>query len=158
MLETNQSDHSYFLRVQVRSKQGPRSRLLGRSSQSRIMSAASRIAVCLKSVDFEVFGKVQGKHPEIIMLVARGVASDHHVFFHSAGVFFRKVRQTCHATLQHHVEYDLLTHTHTHTLPVHSPEGTRLASGWVGKEHGEIDSGGCGAGRGETGGRHVSLL
>ena len=69
ILETNQSDHSYSVRVQVGSKQGPRSRLLGRSSQSRIMSAASRIAVCLKSVDFEVFGKVQGKYPEIIMLV-----------------------------------------------------------------------------------------
>ena len=131
MLETNQSDHSYFLRVQVRSKQGPRSRLLGRSSQSRIMSAASRIAVCLKSVDFEVFGKVQGKHPEIIMLVARGVASDHHVFFHSAGVFFRKVRQTCHATLQHHVEYDLLTHTHTHCQYTRQRALDLRLVGWV---------------------------
>ena len=45
--------------------------------QARMMSAASRIAACLKSVDFEVFGKVQGKdldHEDagILMFVVRG--------------------------------------------------------------------------------------
>lgn len=31
----------------------------------RVMSAASRVAMSLKSVSFEVFGKVQGKAPLI---------------------------------------------------------------------------------------------
>ena len=72
-------------------------------------------------------------------------------------MFFRKVSQTCHVTLQYHVEYDLM-HTHAHMLPVHSPESARLASGWVGEEHGKIDGGGCGTGGGEAGGSHVSEL
>ena len=94
------------------------------------------------------------------MFVVRGRGFESWYFI-SAGVFFRKVRQTWSSHNAVHVEYDLThthTHTHTHTLPVHSPESTRVASGWVGEEHGKIDSGGCGTGRGEAGGSHVSEL
>ena len=120
------------------------------------MSAASRIAACLKSVDFEVFGKVQGEPCRNSHVRSQG-AWLRIWYFISAGVFFRKVSQTWSSHNAVHVEYDL-THTHTRTLPVHSPESTRVASGWMGEEHGKIDSGGCGTGRGEAGGSHVSEL
>ena len=91
------------------------------------------------------------------MFVVRGRGFESWYFI-SAGVFFRKVSQTCQVTVQYMLNMTLHTHIHTHMLPVHSPESTRVASGWMGEEHGKIDSGGCGTGRGEAGGSHVSEL